>query len=80
VNAYLGETGNERDFADRMVAVLRDPERADQIGAAGQKAAIAHLDYRGHITRLAQFFTRCSDYHWNRHSTPRIPLKSSAAV
>jgi hypothetical protein len=67
----LGEPGNERDFADRMIAVLRDPERADQIGDAGQKAGIAHLDYRGHIRGLALFFARCRDYHKNRHSIPR---------
>jgi glycosyltransferase involved in cell wall biosynthesis len=38
VNAYLGEPGNEDDFVEGMIAVLRDPERATQIGAAGQAA------------------------------------------
>src|SRR5262249_55893384 len=37
VNAYVAEPGAEREFADRMIAILRDPDRADEIGAAGQQ-------------------------------------------
>jgi glycosyltransferase involved in cell wall biosynthesis len=59
VNAYVGQPGVERDFADRMIAVLSDPDRADQIGAAGQKTCLAHLDYRAHTGSLAQFFAEC---------------------
>ncbi|HWR52621.1 MAG TPA: glycosyltransferase family 4 protein [Bryobacteraceae bacterium] len=59
VNAYLGEPANERDFADRMIAVLRNPAEAQRIGAAGQQICLEHFDYRAHADRLAEFFTRC---------------------
>jgi glycosyltransferase involved in cell wall biosynthesis len=61
VNAYVAEPGNERDFADRMIAVLRDPKRADQVGAAGQEVCFAQLDYRVHTSKLARFFADCID-------------------
>ena len=59
VNAYLGEPSNERDFASKMIAVLEDPDRAEQIGAAGRQVAFAHLDYRKHANELARFFVNC---------------------
>jgi glycosyltransferase involved in cell wall biosynthesis/peptidoglycan/xylan/chitin deacetylase (PgdA/CDA1 family) len=66
-NAYLGEPGNERDFADRMISVLRDPDRANQIGAAGQRTCFDHLDYRAHVSGLAKFFLACIAHHRERH-------------
>jgi glycosyltransferase involved in cell wall biosynthesis/peptidoglycan/xylan/chitin deacetylase (PgdA/CDA1 family) len=68
VNAYLGKPGDERDFADKMIAVLKDPDRAEQIGAAGQKVCLAHLDYRAHVSGLAKFFSRSIEYHEERRS------------
>jgi len=62
VNACLAEPGDERDFADRMVSVLRDPTRAHQIGAAGQQASLTHLDYRAHSSRLSKFFVECLEH------------------
>jgi len=59
VNACLAEPGDERDFAERMISVLRDPGRAREIGVAGQQACIDHLDYRAYIPRLSQFFVDC---------------------
>ena len=59
VNAHLAQPGSELDFADRMIAVLRDPERANQIGAAGQRTCLAQLDYRVYADRLAGFFADC---------------------
>jgi glycosyltransferase involved in cell wall biosynthesis len=59
VNAYVAEPGAEREFADRMIAILRDPDRADQIGAAGQRCCLEHLDYRVHSNSLAKFFMEC---------------------
>jgi glycosyltransferase involved in cell wall biosynthesis len=59
VNAYLAEPASEREFADKMIAILLDPARATQIGAAGQRACIKHLDYRSQVDSLAAFFTDC---------------------
>jgi hypothetical protein len=42
-----------------MIAILRDPDRADQIGAAGQRCCLEHLDYRVHSDSLAKFFMEC---------------------
>ena len=61
VNAYLAEPGNERAFADKMIAILQDPDKADRIGAAGQATCLAELDYRRHAASLAQFFVDCID-------------------
>jgi glycosyltransferase involved in cell wall biosynthesis len=61
VNAYLADPGNERDFTEKMKAILLDPRRADRIGAAGQQACLAHLDYRAHTGGLAKFFVDCMD-------------------
>src|SRR4029077_7962228 len=68
VNAYLGKPGDERDFAGKMIAVLEDPNRAEQIGAAGQQVCIAHLDYRAHVSGLAKFFAQCIEHHQERRS------------
>jgi glycosyltransferase involved in cell wall biosynthesis/peptidoglycan/xylan/chitin deacetylase (PgdA/CDA1 family) len=79
VNAYLAEAGNTREFANRMIAVLDDPSRASQIGAAGRESCVAHLDYRAHVEGLAQFFGSCFDRRNRRRpvsnesgSLPRI--------
>lgn len=59
VNAYMAEPGDETGFAEQMLAVLRDPAAADRIGAAGQRACAAWLDYRPHAIELARFFKEC---------------------
>ena len=59
VNAYVVEPGDEREFADRMIAVLRDPVRATRIGAAGQHCCLTQLDYHAHCDDLAKFFVNC---------------------
>jgi len=69
VNAYLGEPGNESAVADRMIAILQDPDRATAVGAAGRQACIAHLDYRQYATGLADFFALCIDHHQQRRAT-----------
>jgi glycosyltransferase involved in cell wall biosynthesis len=61
VNAYIGAPGSERDFADNMISVLQDPDRADRIGAAGQRTCIDRMDYRFQIDSLSKFFVRCID-------------------
>jgi glycosyltransferase involved in cell wall biosynthesis/peptidoglycan/xylan/chitin deacetylase (PgdA/CDA1 family) len=68
VNAYLGKPGDERDFADNLIAVLEDPNRAEQIGAAGQEVCLAHLDYRAHASGLAKFFVHCIESREERRS------------
>ena len=68
MNAYLGKPGDERDFADKMIAVLEYPDQAEQIGAGGQNVCLAHLDYRAHVDGLAKFFVRCIEYHEARRS------------
>jgi len=59
VNAYLSKPGDERDFANQMIEILRDPSRANRIGAAGQKTSIDRFDYRSQIDTLAKFFGQC---------------------
>ena len=72
LNAYVGEAGSEREFTDRMIAVLCDPERATQIGVAGQRTCLAHLDYRSHVTKLSGFVSDCIATY-NQRSTPHNP-------
>jgi glycosyltransferase involved in cell wall biosynthesis len=62
VNAYVAEPGSESDFADRMIAVLRDSEKANQVGAAGQQTCLLQLEYRTHADSLAKFFIDCIEY------------------
>lgn len=71
VNAYLAEPGNEREFASRMIAILEDPARATQIGAAGRVSCIAHLDFRAHVDGLAAFFASCFNRRQRRGLVPR---------
>jgi glycosyltransferase involved in cell wall biosynthesis/peptidoglycan/xylan/chitin deacetylase (PgdA/CDA1 family) len=66
-SAYLAKPGDEHDFAGRMIAVLEDPDRAQSIGAAGRRVCVAHLDYRAHVSGLADFFLHClADYNGRR--------------
>jgi glycosyltransferase involved in cell wall biosynthesis len=59
VNAYIGQPGNEREFADHMISVLKDPAKAARMGAAGQRTCIERMDYRLQIESLSDFFIRC---------------------
>ena len=59
VNAYVSKPGDERSFADNMMAVLRDPCRATEVGAHGQRICIERMDYRSHIDGLAGYFVNC---------------------
>jgi glycosyltransferase involved in cell wall biosynthesis len=58
-NVYLAEPGDAQNMADRMIDVLRDPERASRVGAAGQEVCLSYLDYRAHARTLADFFSNC---------------------
>jgi hypothetical protein len=42
-----------------MIEVLRDPSRANRIGAAGQRTYIDRFDYRSQIDTLVKFFVQC---------------------
>jgi len=70
VNAYLGQPSDERDFANKMIAVLEDPDRAEKIGVAGRQVALAHLDYRRHANELARFFVSCIEQEKERRYRP----------
>jgi glycosyltransferase involved in cell wall biosynthesis len=59
-NAYLAEPGDEAEFAECMIAVLRDPAAGDRIGRAGQQTGTTQYDYRAHSSSLAEFFIRCT--------------------
>jgi len=72
INAYLGKPGDDRDFAEKMIAALEDPDKANLIGAAGQKVCLAYLDYRRHTTLLAKFFVRCIEYYGERSSAAKV--------
>ena len=53
-----------------MIAVLKDPDQAEQIGAAGRQVALAHLDYRRHAQELARFFVNCIEQGKERQYKP----------
>ena len=63
VSAYIAEPGNIESFAEKMLSALRNPFKADQIGAAGRAEGIRYLDYPIHAFSLSQFFSDCSDWH-----------------
>jgi glycosyltransferase involved in cell wall biosynthesis len=72
VNAFLARPGDERDFADRMLTILGDPQMAARIGAAGRQVCEQHFDYRVHSTGLARFFGDClepSAHLWTERSS-----------
>jgi glycosyltransferase involved in cell wall biosynthesis len=59
VNAYVGQPGSERDFANNMISVVKDPAGAARIGARGQRTCLERLDYRFQIESLSKFFLGC---------------------
>lgn len=59
VNAFLARPGDEQDFADKMLAILCDPQMAARVGAAGRQVCEQHFDYRVHAMGLARFFGVC---------------------
>ena len=72
VNGYLSEPGSEPSFVERVIDVIRDPARADRIGAAGRKACLTHLDYRAHVKGLRGFVGDClENVHRARSAAPR---------
>jgi hypothetical protein len=80
----VGEPGNERVFADNMIAVLEDPGRAERIGTAGQAECFAHLDYGAHASGLAKFFASCIERRNEQRSARKddgqIPYASMAGA
>jgi glycosyltransferase involved in cell wall biosynthesis len=58
-NAYVGAPGDDQAFAENMCSVLRDPETARRIGAAGRRVCEAEIHYEVHSDRLADFFSAC---------------------
>jgi glycosyltransferase involved in cell wall biosynthesis len=79
VNAYIGQPGNERDFANSMISVLQDAIRANRIGEAGQRTCIERLDYRFQIGSLSKFFIRCIECgkKASRSLADRVPSTGS---
>jgi N-acetylglucosaminyldiphosphoundecaprenol N-acetyl-beta-D-mannosaminyltransferase len=71
VNAYVGDPGSERSFADKMLSVLEDPDRAEQIGITGQQTCFALLDYQTHASGLAKFFACSLEHHKERPHVKR---------
>jgi glycosyltransferase involved in cell wall biosynthesis len=82
VNAYVAEPGVEREFADRMIDILRDRAKADRIGEAGQQCCLAQLDYRAHCDDLAKFFVECieSSPHSAHGRVLKQPKSRTAAL
>jgi glycosyltransferase involved in cell wall biosynthesis len=79
VNAHLGEPGSEREFADRMIDLLQNPDRATEMGAAGQQICFAQLDYRAHASELAKFFIHCIEHHNGARLHSKVSSKQSAS-
>ena len=71
INAYVGEPSSERDFANRMISVLKAPDRAEQIGVSGQQTCFARLDYRAHASGMAKFFAHCLEHRHERAHSKR---------
>ncbi len=71
VNAYLGEPGSERDFADNMRAVMDNPALATRIGAAGQRTCLERMDYRYQAKSLSEFFVNCMENRLQPERSPR---------
>lgn len=73
-SAYLAKPGDDRAFAEKMIAILHHPQQATQIGAAGRRACKAHLDYRAHVEGLGAFFGTCFD---RQEQPQRVPINKS---
>jgi glycosyltransferase involved in cell wall biosynthesis len=80
VNAYVGEPGDKRAFADSMIAVLEDPDRATRIGALGQKTCFEYFDYRAHSRALTRFVIRCIERRNERRAGRKDELGIFAAA
>ena len=39
---YLAEPGNSEKLAERVISLLKDPARADELGRAGRQLVIDH--------------------------------------
>ncbi len=59
VNAHMVKAGDEQAFAEKMIAILADPEQRERIGLAGQSLCLAELDFRKHGAGLSRFFATC---------------------
>jgi glycosyltransferase involved in cell wall biosynthesis len=56
-NAFLAAPGDVRSFADAVLSVLANPERACVVGRNGRALAEQVLDYRRYAEPLREFFT-----------------------
>ncbi len=54
-NVLIAET--QRDFAERIVSLLSDPERRMQLGAAARDFIVQNWSWEKHFSNLEQMFT-----------------------
>ena len=52
VTGMLFTSGDAHDLAEKLVAVLADPARADAMGRAGRKTAIERLSLKAHYEKI----------------------------
>jgi glycosyltransferase involved in cell wall biosynthesis len=55
--AYLAPAGDIGSFADRLMEVFADPQRAEEVGRAGRAVALRELDAARYGEGLAEFMT-----------------------
>lgn len=60
-SALLSDPGDVQGFANNMIFVSADPEKAGQIGVAGRHVAEKHLDFRNYSQSLYNFFMDCAE-------------------
>jgi glycosyltransferase involved in cell wall biosynthesis len=56
-SAYLAPPNTINGFAERIIALIRDPKRAKSIGLAGQQVARRHFSIQAHQDQLVEFFS-----------------------
>lgn len=55
-NAFLAQADSEEAFAEKMMAVLKNPKKASEIGEKGKQVAISNFSAEVQVKRIDKFY------------------------
>jgi sugar transferase (PEP-CTERM/EpsH1 system associated) len=76
--AHLCVATGEQEFADAIDALLREPERAARLGAAGRRRIVERYDWSRNLEKIHAYFEPSRDCHAGTNEAAALPATALA--
>ena len=76
--AHLCVATGEQEFADAIDALLREPERAARLGAAGRRRIVERYDWSRNLEKIHAYFEPSRDRHAGTDEAAALPAMALA--